>query len=115
MRVGCGRSVGAGGAVARGRAAVLVEMEHWSSAEVYNEGRLCPPWCWQVCNNKGNCHCDPGWNPPHCKTRGSSVGGSVDSALGAGECHGRAPRAPWFYQAQQWLPWPRERPRRAHS
>ncbi|XP_009893716.1 PREDICTED: disintegrin and metalloproteinase domain-containing protein 2-like [Charadrius vociferus] len=38
-----------------------------------------------VCNNKKNCHCDPGWNPPHCKTRGSSVGGSVDSALGADE------------------------------
>ncbi|XP_054660333.1 disintegrin and metalloproteinase domain-containing protein 9-like [Grus americana] len=39
-----------------------------------------------VCNNKKNCHCDPGWNPPQCKTRGSSVGGSIDSALGPGEC-----------------------------
>ncbi|XP_009326584.1 PREDICTED: disintegrin and metalloproteinase domain-containing protein 32-like, partial [Pygoscelis adeliae] len=35
-----------------------------------------------VCNNKNNCHCDSGWNPPRCKTQGSSVGGSIDSTLG---------------------------------
>ncbi|XP_009579737.1 PREDICTED: disintegrin and metalloproteinase domain-containing protein 9-like, partial [Fulmarus glacialis] len=35
-----------------------------------------------VCNNKKNCHCDPGWNPPQCKTQGSSVGSSIDSVLG---------------------------------
>ncbi|XP_043392352.1 disintegrin and metalloproteinase domain-containing protein 32 [Chelonia mydas] len=34
-----------------------------------------------VCNNKKHCHCNPGWNPPNCKTKGSPVGGSVDSGL----------------------------------
>ncbi|NXV17536.1 ADA32 protein, partial [Cepphus grylle] len=32
-----------------------------------------------VSDSNANCHCDPGWSPPQCKTRGSSVGGSTDS------------------------------------
>ncbi|KAM6113315.1 disintegrin and metalloproteinase domain-containing protein 32-like [Phoenicopterus ruber ruber] len=34
-----------------------------------------------VCNNKGHCHCHPGWKPPDCLQKGSHVGGSVDSGL----------------------------------
>ncbi|NXX97910.1 ADAM9 protein, partial [Centropus bengalensis] len=30
-----------------------------------------------VCNSNRNCHCDPGWAPPHCNTKG--YGGSLDS------------------------------------
>uniref|UniRef100_A0A8C3E9N0 Uncharacterized protein n=1 Tax=Corvus moneduloides TaxID=1196302 RepID=A0A8C3E9N0_CORMO len=42
-----------------------------------------------VCNNKGNCHCHPGWQPPDCRRRGSRLGGSTDSGLQlteGGEC-----------------------------
>uniref|UniRef100_A0A8C5NJ84 ADAM metallopeptidase domain 32 n=1 Tax=Junco hyemalis TaxID=40217 RepID=A0A8C5NJ84_JUNHY len=34
-----------------------------------------------VCNNKGNCHCNMGWQPPDCQWRGSRRGGSMDSGL----------------------------------
>ncbi|XP_030919692.1 disintegrin and metalloproteinase domain-containing protein 32 [Geospiza fortis] len=34
-----------------------------------------------VCNNKGNCHCNMGWQPPDCQWRGSRWGGSRDSGL----------------------------------
>ncbi|XP_071310859.1 disintegrin and metalloproteinase domain-containing protein 32-like [Agelaius tricolor] len=34
-----------------------------------------------VCNNKGNCHCNMGWQPPDCQWRGSRRGGSWDSGL----------------------------------
>ncbi|XP_042657379.1 LOW QUALITY PROTEIN: disintegrin and metalloproteinase domain-containing protein 2-like [Tyto alba] len=37
-----------------------------------------------VCNNKQNCHCHPGWNPPQCKTRQSSSLGPGESSDGLG-------------------------------
>ncbi|XP_028416314.1 zinc metalloproteinase-disintegrin-like batroxstatin-3 [Dendronephthya gigantea] len=35
-----------------------------------------------VCNNNGNCHCNNGYACPDCKTRGSDLGGSIDSGQG---------------------------------
>ncbi|NXJ88936.1 ADA32 protein, partial [Corythaixoides concolor] len=32
-----------------------------------------------VCNNAGQCHCQPGWEPPDCLRKGSHWGGSVGS------------------------------------
>ncbi|XP_062366461.1 disintegrin and metalloproteinase domain-containing protein 32-like [Cinclus cinclus] len=37
-----------------------------------------------VCNNKGSCHCHPGWQPPDCRRRGSRPRGSRDSGLEGG-------------------------------
>ncbi|XP_048338931.1 disintegrin and metalloproteinase domain-containing protein 2-like [Sphaerodactylus townsendi] len=34
-----------------------------------------------ICNNKKNCHCDPGWAPPNCNKKGSHLGGSVDCGI----------------------------------
>uniref|UniRef100_A0A8C3NQ54 Uncharacterized protein n=1 Tax=Geospiza parvula TaxID=87175 RepID=A0A8C3NQ54_GEOPR len=42
---------------------------------------LYPSLALQVCNNKGNCHCNMGWQPPDCQWRGSRWGGSRDSGL----------------------------------
>ncbi|XP_072839958.2 disintegrin and metalloproteinase domain-containing protein 15 isoform X2 [Pogona vitticeps] len=40
-----------------------------------------------VCNNKGHCHCEPGWAPPDCQSSGG--GGSMDSGPPAKEQAGR--------------------------
>ncbi|XP_053125001.1 disintegrin and metalloproteinase domain-containing protein 18-like isoform X2 [Hemicordylus capensis] len=50
-----------------------------------------------VCNNKGNCHCNPGWAPPDCtrEDRGG-LGGSIDSyfrsGMIVGESHAVSPK-----------------------
>ena len=36
----------------------------------------------QVCNNKGNCHCNSGYACPDCLEVGPDQGGSVDSGQG---------------------------------
>ncbi|RMB95117.1 hypothetical protein DUI87_28393 [Hirundo rustica rustica] len=33
----------------------------------------------RVCNNKGSCHCSPGWQPPDCRRKGSRRGRRKDS------------------------------------
>ena len=35
----------------------------------------------QVCNENGNCHCNPGWKCPNCTEAYVGPGGSIDSGL----------------------------------
>ncbi|XP_054030906.1 disintegrin and metalloproteinase domain-containing protein 32-like [Dryobates pubescens] len=37
-----------------------------------------------VCNNRGQCHCQPGWQPPNCQRRDSRLRGSGGSQEAAG-------------------------------
>uniref|UniRef100_A0A8B9P5H5 Uncharacterized protein n=1 Tax=Apteryx owenii TaxID=8824 RepID=A0A8B9P5H5_APTOW len=41
-----------------------------------------------VCNNKGHCHCLPGWKPPTCQEKGSTMGGSSESLFRGGKQKG---------------------------
>jgi hypothetical protein len=35
----------------------------------------------QVCNENGNCHCNPGWKCPNCTEAYDGPGGSIDNGL----------------------------------
>uniref|UniRef100_H0Z403 ADAM metallopeptidase domain 32 n=1 Tax=Taeniopygia guttata TaxID=59729 RepID=H0Z403_TAEGU len=77
-------------------------MKYSATAHLY-------PWlALQVCNNKGNCHCHPGWQPPDCRRRGSRWGGSRDSGLQlteGGEWGSRGDGVGWAGSARAWQGW----------
>ncbi len=58
----------------------------WYGSIWYGMGLFLHSTCYiislsQVCNENGNCHCNPGWKCPNCSEAYDGPGGSIDNGL----------------------------------